>query len=120
MRFRTGKIKLVSVDEASSALDPTAEHALFEKLRQHGTGKTMIFVTHRFGHLTKHADIILYAPTYSSGARCISDVHFRCMKDGQIAESGTHRELMALDGEYAGLYNVQAQAFNDVGVPNLK
>ncbi|KAJ7240576.1 P-loop containing nucleoside triphosphate hydrolase protein [Mycena rebaudengoi] len=102
MRFRTGKIKLVSVDEASSALDPTAEHALFEKLRQHGTGKTMIFVTHRFGHLTKHADIIL------------------CMKDGQIAESGTHRELMALDGEYAGLYNVQAQAFNDVGVPNLK
>ncbi|KAJ7669611.1 P-loop containing nucleoside triphosphate hydrolase protein [Mycena rosella] len=95
MRFRTGKIKLLSVDEPSSALDPTGEFELFERLRQTGEGKTMIFVTHRFGHLTKHADIII------------------CMKEGKVAESGTHKELMALDGEYASLYNVQALAFKE-------
>ncbi|KAJ7669593.1 P-loop containing nucleoside triphosphate hydrolase protein [Mycena rosella] len=95
MRFRTGKIKLLSVDEPSSALDPTGEFELFERLRETGEGKTMIFVTHRFGHLTKHADIII------------------CMKEGKVAESGTHKELIALGGEYASLYNVQAQAFTE-------
>ncbi|KAJ7669587.1 P-loop containing nucleoside triphosphate hydrolase protein [Mycena rosella] len=93
MRFRTGKIRLLSVDEPSSALDPTGEFELFERLRETGEGKTMIFVTHRFGHLTKHAGIII------------------CMKEGKVAES--HKELMALDGEYASLYNVQAQAFTE-------
>ncbi|KAJ7215602.1 P-loop containing nucleoside triphosphate hydrolase protein [Mycena pura] len=93
MRFQTGKIKLLCVDEPSSALDPKGEFELFERLRAARAGKTMIFVTHRFGHLTKHADIII------------------CMKAGKVAELGTHQELMALDGEYASLYNVQAQAF---------
>ncbi len=35
------------------------------------------------------------------------------MKDGTIAESGTHEELMAREGEYAKLYNIQASAFVD-------
>jgi hypothetical protein len=33
------------------------------------------------------------------------------MKDGVIAESGTHAELMNLGGEYTKLYNIQANAF---------
>jgi ABC-type multidrug transport system fused ATPase/permease subunit len=33
------------------------------------------------------------------------------MKEGKIAEEGTHDELMKKDGEYAKLYNVQANAF---------
>ncbi|KAF8228274.1 hypothetical protein L208DRAFT_1404082 [Tricholoma matsutake] len=36
---------------------------------------------------------------------------FRCMKDGAIAELGTHEELMRLGGEYAKLYDIQANAF---------
>ncbi|KAJ7105195.1 P-loop containing nucleoside triphosphate hydrolase protein [Mycena epipterygia] len=98
MRFRTGKIKLLSVDEPSSALDPKGEFELFQRLRETGDGKTMIFVTHRFGHLTKYADLIV------------------CMKEGKVAESGSHKELMARDGEYASLYNVQAQAFTEAEV----
>lgn len=35
----------------------------------------------------------------------------RCMKDGVIAESGTHADLMDLGGEYAKLYDIQANAF---------
>lgn len=49
----------------------------------------------RFGHLTKYADKII------------------CMKDGGIAEMGTHTELMQIEGEYAKLYNIQASAFQD-------
>jgi ABC-type bacteriocin/lantibiotic exporter with double-glycine peptidase domain len=59
MRFNSQKVRFVAVDEPSSALDPEAELALFNNLREMREGKTMVFVTHRFGHLTKHADKIL-------------------------------------------------------------
>ena len=59
MRLQSPKIKLVVVDEPSSALDPRGELQLFDNLRQHNGGRTMIFVTHRFGHLTKYADLIM-------------------------------------------------------------
>ncbi|KAF7298862.1 ABC transporter ATP-binding protein [Mycena indigotica] len=95
MRFTTGRVKLVIADEGSSALDPEAEWELFNNLRVEREGKTMIFVTHRFGHLTKYADNIL------------------CMKEGKLVESGTHEELMKLNGEYTKLYEIQAKAFED-------
>jgi ABC-type multidrug transport system fused ATPase/permease subunit len=93
MRINTGSVRLVVVDEPSSAMDPAGEYELFKRLREARQGKTMIFITHRFGHLTKHADMIL------------------CMKDGRLVEQGTHAVLMTMKGEYYDLYNVQAQAF---------
>ena len=59
MRLSSGKIKYIAVDEPSSALDAEGELQLFNRLLEVREGKTMIFVTHRFGHLTKHADLIL-------------------------------------------------------------
>lgn len=59
MRFNTGRVKLVAVDEPSSALDAESELQLFNNLLAARAGKTMIVVTHRFGHLTKHADMIM-------------------------------------------------------------
>jgi ABC-type hemin transport system ATPase subunit len=59
MRFKSGKINFVAVDEPSSALDAEGELKLFERLIAVREGKTMVFVTHRFGHLTKHADQIM-------------------------------------------------------------
>lgn len=38
------------------------------------------------------------------------------MKDGKLVESGTHSELMKEQNEYFKLYNIQAQAFNDVSL----
>ncbi|KAE9403125.1 P-loop containing nucleoside triphosphate hydrolase protein [Gymnopus androsaceus JB14] len=93
MRFHSDQIKFVAVDEPSSALDPEGELELFNNLREARTNKTMIFVTHRFGHLTKYADKIL------------------CMKEGKVEEFGTHVELMAKEGEYCKMYNIQAKAF---------
>lgn len=59
MRLRARRTRLVVVDEPSSAMDPRGEFELFERLRAMRAGKTMVFVTHRFGHLTKYADVIL-------------------------------------------------------------
>ncbi|QRW17937.1 ABC transporter [Rhizoctonia solani] len=89
------KVRLLCYDEPSASLDPKAEYETFERLRQLRGGKTMIFVTHRFGHLTKHADLILY------------------VKEGSIVEKGTHKQLLELDGEYAKVYRIQSQAFED-------
>ncbi|EKM54936.1 uncharacterized protein PHACADRAFT_255159 [Phanerochaete carnosa HHB-10118-sp] len=95
MRLMNPRTRLVVVDEPSSAMDPLGEFELFEQLRAMRQGKTMVFVTHRFGHLTKYADVIL------------------CLKSGEFVESGTHQELMAKGGEYSKLYAVQARAFTD-------
>jgi len=63
MRFKSGKIKFVAVDEPSSALDAEGELQLFNKLIAAREGKTMVVVTHRFGHLTRCADQIMYVST---------------------------------------------------------
>lgn len=93
MRLLSTSARLATVDEPSSALDAAGEFELFARLREVKKGRTMIFVTHRFGHLTRHADLII------------------CLKDGAVVETGTHVALLAADGEYARLYNLQAQAF---------
>jgi len=94
MRAERECVRLVCTDEPSAALDPKAEFEIFQRLRGlHGRKTTKIFITHRFGHLTKYADFIL------------------CLKKGELVEAGTHEELMKTNGEYATLYNIQAQAF---------
>ncbi|TFK85037.1 P-loop containing nucleoside triphosphate hydrolase protein [Polyporus arcularius HHB13444] len=87
------KVGLLLFDEPSASLDPTAEHDLFARLRELRGNKTMVFSSHRFGNLTRHADLILY------------------MNDSVIVEAGTHDELMKRQGEYARIWMLQAQAF---------
>ncbi|KAF9448852.1 P-loop containing nucleoside triphosphate hydrolase protein [Macrolepiota fuliginosa MF-IS2] len=86
-------IGLLLFDEPSASLDPTAEHELFERLRHLRGNKTMVFSSHRFGNLTRHADIILF------------------MSDSAIIEEGTHDALLEKKGEYARIWMLQAQAF---------
>ncbi|EJD04434.1 P-loop containing nucleoside triphosphate hydrolase protein [Fomitiporia mediterranea MF3/22] len=86
-------VGLLLFDEPSASLDPQAEHDLFERLRALRGNKTMIFSSHRFGNLTRHADVILY------------------MKDSVVEEVGTHDSLLRQGGGYASIYNLQAKAF---------
>jgi ABC-type multidrug transport system fused ATPase/permease subunit len=104
-------IRLVVVDEPSAAMDPEGEFEIFKHLREAREGRTMIFITHRFGHLTKHADLILCVLSYHGVHGSVLKSLSRCMKEGELAESGTHEELIAKKGEYHNLYNIQAQAF---------
>ncbi|KAH9001450.1 HlyB/MsbA family ABC transporter [Lactarius akahatsu] len=88
------EVGLLMFDEPSASLDPTAEHDLFSRLRKLRGNKTMIFSTHRFGNLARHADLILY------------------MDDSAIVEIGTHEELLKHEGsDYGRLWRMQAEAF---------
>ncbi|KAI9436996.1 HlyB/MsbA family ABC transporter [Lactarius indigo] len=90
---RDTAVGLLLFDEPSAALDPVAEHDLFSRLHESRGKRTMVFSTHRFGNLTKYADIILY------------------MNETEVVESGTHEQLMAAKGDYAHLWKLQAAAF---------
>ena len=59
MRMNSNNVRFVAVDEPTSALDAEGELHLFKQLLEAREGKTMIFVTHRFGHLTRKADMIV-------------------------------------------------------------
>lgn len=64
MRLLSNKeqIKLLVVDEPTSALDSVAELDVFDNFRTEGVKdplRTIIFVSHRFGKLVHHADLIL-------------------------------------------------------------
>ncbi|KAF9002756.1 P-loop containing nucleoside triphosphate hydrolase protein [Cyathus striatus] len=92
MKIINSDIRLIVVDEPTSALDPIAERDILQKILELREGKTVIFVSHRFGNLVKHADLIL------------------CMNDGVIVERGTHTSLMQVEGgRYANLYKAQCE-----------
>ncbi|KAF8508693.1 P-loop containing nucleoside triphosphate hydrolase protein [Gautieria morchelliformis] len=86
-------VGLLLFDEPSASLDPGAEHDLFERLRQLRGNKTMIFSSHRYGQLTRHADLILY------------------MGDSTVLELGKHEDLVKRGGGYSKMYHIQASQF---------
>lgn len=86
--------EFIVLDEPTSALDPRAEQALFERIRELCAGRTVLLISHRFSSV-RSADRILV------------------LDKGQLIEEGTHRELMALGGQYAELFTLQAAAYLD-------
>ena len=73
----------------------------------------MVFSTHRFGNLTRHADLILCVrlPHMCVPPTSIDECH-RYLNESVILETGTHDELLKREGsDYARLWNIQAQAF---------
>ncbi|WP_435877663.1 ABC transporter ATP-binding protein [Streptosporangium saharense] len=84
---------LLICDEPTAALDARAEHALFERVRQHADGRTVLLITHRLASV-RYADRIYV------------------LDHGEVVEQGTHGHLMALGGIYADLYGLQAEAYS--------
>lgn len=82
----------VILDEPTAALDPKAEHELFERIRALLAGRTVLLISHRFSSV-RNADRIYV------------------LQSGRVTESGTHEDLMELDGHYAELFQLQAAAY---------
>lgn len=85
---------IIILDEPTAAIDPFEEARIYNRFAQLSKGKTSFIVTHRLGSV-KLADRIIV------------------MKEGYLAEMGTHEELMKNNGEYKKMYLAQSQWYKD-------
>lgn len=85
------KPKILIFDEATSALDYTSEHIIMEHIDAIAGNRTFLMIAHRLSTV-RHCDQILV------------------IDQGQVAECGTHEELLAQKGLYASLYRQQEGA----------
>jgi ATP-binding cassette subfamily B protein len=89
--------ELMVLDEPTSGLDAEGEHRVHTTLRRHAEGRTRLLISHRMAAL-RGADLIV------------------TLVDGRIAEQGSHDELMDAGGEYARLFRLQANGYQDARV----
>jgi ABC-type multidrug transport system fused ATPase/permease subunit len=83
---------ILVLDEPTAALDAAAEAEVFEHFRRHAQGRMTLLISHRFSSV-RNADQILV------------------LDHGRVLERGNHEELMALQGRYAHLFDLQARGY---------
>lgn len=83
---------VVILDEPSASLDPRGEAELFDLLQLLCDDRIVIFVSHRFATV-RSADVVMV------------------LDQGEIAEMGSHDELIAAQGLYHDLFNLQADRY---------
>ena len=93
-RVFTKENAILILDEPSSSLDPISEYKMNDLLINSCPNCTVIFISHRLS-TTRRADRIIM------------------LHDGEIIEEGSHDELMELNGNYAEMFNLQAQNYRD-------
>jgi ATP-binding cassette subfamily B protein len=89
--FRDAPVLIL--DEPSSSLDADTEHEIFSRFREIVKGRTSILISHRFTNVTLADRIIV-------------------LDKGEIAETGTHDELMKNGGMYCTMFTKQSSRFN--------
>lgn len=90
MLMRAGEV--VILDEPTSSLDARAEYELHERIRALTLRRACLIISHRFSTV-RTADLI------------------GVVEDGRVTELGTHRQLQAMGGTYARLYELQAAQY---------
>ena len=79
---------IMILDEPTAALDTESERLVIEGLRQLMKGRTVIMIAHRLSTISEADKIVV-------------------LKDGVVAEEGSHSALLALGGVYAELHRIQ-------------
>ena len=87
-----GQQPFVILDEPTSAMDPIIEAELMESFAEAAQNRGVLMITHRYSSVPIANHIIAIA-------------------DGRIVEHGSHEDLIAQDGVYAHLYNLQARRY---------
>ncbi len=84
--------QVLILDEPTSALDARAEYEVFQRFAALTKGKTAVLISHRFSTV-RMADRILV------------------LQQGELIESGSHEELIDMNGKYAELFALQAKGY---------
>ena len=84
--------EVLILDEPTAALDARAEYEVFRRFKELSEGRTAILISHRFSSV-RMADRILV------------------LADGKVEAQGTHDELVAQEGRYAELFELQAAGY---------
>ncbi len=87
---------MVVMDEPTAMLSPRVEYEIYTHFSQLVKGRSAIYISHRMSSC-RFCDWIMV------------------LSGGVIREKGTHEELMALDGEYCGMYTAQAKFYEEIG-----
>lgn len=86
------KAQLIILDEATAALDARAEYQTFQRFAEIVSGQMVVLISHRFSTV-RVADRIIV------------------LQKGAIIEEGTHDQLLARNGIYAELFQLQAKGY---------
>ncbi|MBE7057152.1 MAG: ABC transporter ATP-binding protein [Ruminococcaceae bacterium] len=84
---------ILILDEPTSAMDPIAEDKLYKNMFKIAEGKTLIFISHKLSSAKMADRVFLF-------------------ENGRIIESGSHEELMELNGKYAEMFNTQSSYYS--------
>jgi ATP-binding cassette subfamily B protein len=84
--------QVLILDEPTAALDARAEFEVFQRFNELTTGKLALFISHRFSTVRMAERIIV-------------------LENGSISEEGSHDQLMARGGTYAGMFELQAASY---------
>ena len=90
--FMRSSANILVLDEPTASMDSETEAEIFEHFQSLTEEKIVILISHRFATV-RRADLILV------------------MDDGEIVERGSHEELVALQGQYAKLFELQARGY---------
>ena len=90
--FMREKADILILDEPTAAMDAKAEAEIFQHFQKMNQEQILILISHRFSTV-RQADLIAV------------------MEQGKITELGDHQQLMALGGQYATLFELQAAAY---------
>lgn len=88
--FRSANILIL--DEPTAAVDAKAEYEIFQQISRQQKDKTTIIISHRFSTVRKAKKILV-------------------IEGGKIIESGTHKQLMDINGSYKHMFELQAEGY---------
>ena len=83
---------ILVLDEPTAAMDAASEAAIFDHFRSESDNKITILISHRFSTVRAAKNIIV-------------------IQQGEILERGNHESLLALNGQYAHLFRLQAKGY---------